>query len=226
MKLILTTLIAALLVQTVHAQSFSLGARTGLGKTFDVTQIKNGSISNTWDKELFFRYETKGKIAIEGSGTQYKYGYNFGPFISGCAPMIPPTGEDLGGSMNYNMIDLSISFQYNIICPDMQESYPVLKNLKSFLGLSTGVAFEQTTMTNTSKQYSDGQIIDDVAKGRGFANPQLGINHIMTYSFKQVYLTTAAAYTIQPWNIGVYNFNADGFVNNKLSLRIGLGYRL
>ena len=227
MKLIFTTIFAVLFINgIVSAQNFSIGARTGMGNTMDLRSMRNGVIDKTWDKELFFRYETKGRLAFEASGTQYKYGYNYGPFISECAPWFPPTGEDLGGSMKYNMIDISLSAQYNITCSYMQEHCPMFKNLKSFLGVSIGAAYERTTMTNTSRQFSDGQIINDVAKGSGIVNPQIGINHTLTYSLKHLYLTTVAAYTVQPGNTTQYTFSTDGYPNSKFSARIGVGYRL
>lgn len=75
MKLIFTTIFAVLFIQGVSAQNFSIGARTGLGKTMDVSHISNGTIDNTWDKEIFVRHETKGRFAFEVGGTQYSLGY-------------------------------------------------------------------------------------------------------------------------------------------------------
>src|SRR5688572_14419162 len=72
MKLIFSTVLALLLVQGVQAQNFSIGARTGLSHSFDASEACTSDKELSWDKEIFARYQTKGKMAFEFRTGHYR----------------------------------------------------------------------------------------------------------------------------------------------------------
>lgn len=226
MKLIITTFLATLALQSVSAQEFSVGIRTGLGKTMDVSRISAGTIDNTWDKELFVRYETKRRLAFEVGGTQYNTSHSMEPMIWECNWGLPITYEDAGMNAKSSIIDFHLSAQYDISCGYIKENCPFMKNFRSFIGVNIGARYESAEVTRYQKQISDGHITKEVSEQAGINTAQMGLSHTITYRLKKIVFSSVAAYTVYPWSMSTMYIDGNAYPNSKLSLRIGVGYTL
>lgn len=232
MKLILTTILATLALQNASAQDFSVGIRTGLGKTMDVSRISAGTIDNTWDKELFVRYQTKRRLAFEVGGTQYNYQRAGIWHNSGCIvnyePLYfsAPTSENLITTTNVNMLDLSLGVQYDISCNALKDKCPLMKNLSSFIGANVIGKMANVETRSVDKRISDGQINETEYKDFGIQDIYLGLNHTLTYNIKRVYITSVVGYSISTAIFQRRMTSNDWPIGSRLSLRIGVGYTL
>lgn len=232
MKLIITTFLATLALQSAMAQDFSVGLRTGIGNTLDVKQLRSGPIERVWDKELFVRYETKGRLAFEAGATQYNYQHAGIWDNSGCIvdyePLYfdAPTSENLITTTNVNMIDLSLGVQYDISCIFLKEKCPIMKNMRSFVGANVIGKMANVETRSVDRRISDGQVNETVYRDFGMQDIHLGVNHTLTYSIKRVYLTSVVGYSISTAIFQQNITSNDWPVGSKLSLRVGVGYTL
>lgn len=225
----LTLIILAFLIINIKAsaqQGLSVGLRTGIGKMVNVTHIRSAS-TTTWDKQLFVRYQTKGRFAFEAGATQYQYGFNRDPSLMSPG-FATPTSKTISSRENYSLTDVLVSAQYDITCPYLQEHCPIMKRLRSFIGINTGLTMIRETSTNTGRSFSDGSINRNVYKNTYWVAPIVGLNHTMTYTFNRLYISSVVSYMVQPGYIQPTSYGADGITgtNSKISLRIGLGYRI
>ncbi|MCB9044812.1 MAG: hypothetical protein H6550_01610 [Chitinophagales bacterium] len=228
MKLITTTLLAALLCGSLYAQSFSAGLRSGIGKTLDVAKINEGTINNTWDKELFLRYETKGRFAFEAGATQYIFTRNNSDSYVNTIICFPADDyyykyERVSQFNKYNVIDFGLSAQLDLTCKGMQQC-PVLKNMRSFVGVYGSMGYAYTTTTYTDRSYADGMEVNRILEDKYPYNVTLGLNHTLKYTINKMYITSVVAYGIQPGSFSYMYWAGDPTPNSKLSLRLGAGY--
>lgn len=224
MKLIITTILASLALQSASAQDLSVGIRTGLGKTLQLSNLRDGSIHKTWDKELFLRYEIKGRWAFEITGTQYYNNYHITPLDF--EYFAPPTSETLDIYSKSNNVDFAVSAQYDISCNYLKEHCPLMKNLRSFIGVNVGVGYRRTTEIYTQKQYADGMVTKENYKYQSLTSPQVGLSHTLTYSLGKVFITSSTTMMLLPFSNQTNWMYQDNYYNSKLSLRIGVGYTL
>lgn len=232
MKYIFSIILTLLFAQNAGAQGFSAGLRTGIGRTMDVSRISNGTIDNTWDKEIFVRLETKGRLAFEAGGTQYRYQRAGIWHSSGCIveyePLYftAPTSQNLITFTNVNMIDFSLGVQYDISCNVLKEKCPFMKNLRSFIGANAIGKYASIQTRSVDKQISDGQIHESEYTDRSLYDIHLGLNHTLTYDINRFYITSVVGYTVS--TAIFYGSFADrpSPVNSRFSSRIGIGYRL
>ncbi len=223
MKYLFSIILALSIVQNAGAQGISAGLRTGVGNTFDITSAREGIKHNYWEKQLFMRYETKGRLAFEFSTTQYNYTYDEAPRI--LETFAPMDHEPLALKIqNYN-IDFSLSVQYDLSCPVLQDKCALMKNFRSYIGVTAVAILNERTEIATNRYYSDGRVAESRIRQTNINDMQFGINHTTKYSFNRFFLTSTVTMTISPWGI-------DSFVpmaqseNSMLNLRIGAGYTL
>lgn len=184
-KYLFVTVFAITSISTVYAQNFSAGLRTGIGNTIDIAAIKSAPIENTWDKEIFTRYETKGRLAFEASATQYYTNYNPLADIKGYKIRYDMTVEPASTMFNNNIIDFGLSAQYEITCSQIQKC-PLLSGIKSFIGINTAISYQNSTVTMYDRLYSDASIRKTVNSSSNILNPQIGLNHTLVYNFKNL----------------------------------------
>jgi|GEM_PF-1667081 len=232
----IAAVIASILFTTalVSAQDFSVGARTGLGKTVVTDRISDGDMKSTWDKEFFVRYETKGRLAFEAGATQYSYQRAGIWHNSGCIvdyePLYfeAPTSRNLLTVTDANIIDFSLGVQYDISCPAMKEKCPFMSNLHSFIGANVIGKYAGIETRQVNKRISDGSVYENNYTDRSLYDIQLGLSHTLTYDIKRVYVTSIVGYAVSI-STGIFYGNWGGNnwpVDSRFSTRIGLGYRL
>lgn len=210
----------------VIAQDISLGARTGISRFLDIKEISSGALYKTWDKELFLRYHTKGRFAFEAGGMRYNVSYNDYPGeFTICWGDVPETHTILIGN-NVKAVEINLSAQYDISCGYIREHIPFLNNLHSFIGVNASITHSKTSQINTNQAYSDGKLSNTFNEYSGFSTPFFGMSHTMTYSFNRLYVSSVAAMMVNPFTLDAMTLYSSAFPNSKLSLRIGLGYRL
>ncbi|MCB9044811.1 MAG: hypothetical protein H6550_01605 [Chitinophagales bacterium] len=221
--------IAILLVSSpVFAQNFSFGARAGVGNTYDMSSLKSGVLDKSLDKELFLRYQSKGRLAFEVSCIQYNGTHTTPAQIFDCrwGETEPPTSTDGGSNALSNYVDLNLSAQYDISCPYIQEHCPVMKHLRSFIGINIGARYQSSTNKHYVISLSDGSISQEITRYKEINTPQAGLTHTLTYSFGKFYASSVASFYIRPWDMSAMYMNSSIYPDSKLSLRLGLGYRL
>ena len=108
----------------------------------------------------------------------------------------------------------------------MKEHCPVFRNIGSYIGVNLGAQYASTEYTHYYKQLSDGIITEEKQQNTGIGNPQIGLSHTFTYSFNKLYLNSVTSYNFQPWQAGMMYLDGSYYPDSKLSVRIGLGYRL
>lgn len=223
MKYLFSIILALLIVQTAGAQGISAGLRTGVGNTFDITSAKEGIKHNYWEKQLFLRYETRGRLAFEFSTTQYNYTYDEAPQI--LETFAPMDHEPLALRIQNNNIDFGLSVQYDLSCPALQDKCAIMKNFRTYLGVTAVVILAERTEIATNRYYSDGHVAESRIKQTSINDMQFGINHTTKYSFNRFFLTSTVTMTISPWEIG--SFAPAAYTENSMfNLRIGAGYTL
>lgn len=220
MKPLITLLLLAILSSNAYSQGFSAGLSTGLGATADITQPKLGTMTKSWDKELFLRYETKGRIALETGVNNYSYTYDPTDFytIGFCA-----TGDGvtniLSTSTNYKFYDVSLGVQLDVTCKKIKAACPALSNMKSYIGLSLGNSFVKTSTVQAREQITTGEVKKQTINSSYYHNPFLGLKHIVIYSFSRLYLISIASYEYHGYQL----FNK--MPNSSFSVRAGIGYK-
>lgn len=232
MKYLLSLTLALSLLQYAGAQGISAGFRTGIGNTMNISRMSEGIIDKHWEKELFLRYETKKRLALEINGTQYNDAEAGIWHSTGCIvdyePILTfesPTRENLLTYTSYNMLDMSLGVQYDISCSYLQEKCPMMKNFRSFIGVAAVGTYGKVTTRSTDRSLSDGDITTTERTGSGLYNLHIGVNHTLTYSFGRLYVTSVAAYLVSPFS-ETYTSHNQLTPNSKLSFRAGIGYRI
>lgn len=222
MKYLLSVIVFLSIAQNADAQGVSAGLRTGVGKTFDVTSLKDGAKHSYWEKQLFLRYETNGRLAFEINSTQYNYSYHEEPIIWECTFALPPH-ETIDIEVTHRNIDFGFSAQYDLSCSILREKCPIMKNFKSYMGIAGAVVLNERTEIYTNRDFSDGHVTKERSRYKYLGDIYLGINHTTIYTFGRFYLTGTATVTVNPWGLGSFapkSYNE----NSRLCLRIGAGY--
>lgn len=223
MKYLFSIILALSIVQNSGAQGISAGLRTGVGNTFDITSVKEGTKHNYWEKQLFLRYETKGRLAFELNTTQYNYTFDEVPRI--LQTFAPMDHEPLALKIQNNNIDFGLSVQYDLSCPFLQDKCPLLKNFRSYIGVAAVAILNERTEIATNRYYSDGRVAESRIRQTSINDIQFGLNHTTKYSFNRFFLTSTLTMTISPWGIG--SFAPAAYTENSLlNLRVGAGYTL
>lgn len=223
MKYLFSIILALSIVQTAGAQGISAGLRTGLGNTFDITSAREGVKHNYWEKQLFLRYETKGRLAFEFSTTQYNYTYDEVPQV--LQTFAPMDHEPIALRIQNNNIDFGLSVQYDLSCPALQDKCAIMKNFRSYIGVTAVAILAERTEIATNRYYSDGRVAESRIRQTSINDMQFGINHTTKYSFNRFFLTSTVTMTISPWGIG--SFAPAAYTENSMfNLRIGAGYTL
>lgn len=231
MKRIILTICALFTIYAGQAQGIAFGVRSGIGNTLDIKNLRQGAVEKTWDKELFGRYETQKRLALELSGTQYQYDHAGIWHNAGCIvdyePLYfaPPSSENLLTTYNYNMVDIGVGIQYHLSCPVLREKCPLMKNFRSYIGLAVVGTYGTIATNYTDRRLSDGAITETKLRDTKLHRMSFGAAHTATYSFKHIFITSTASYTVDPWAASFRLMNSIS-PNSKLSLRLGVGYKL
>ena len=224
MKRIITLAIASLAFSASQAQ-VSGGLRTGASLWMDKG---NGSCfsnslegqNKTWDKELFARYTTSGKLAFETSVGHYAFRNHSTP---PAGDYTAPGYNNTGLKQSSENIEWNISAQYDVSCPSMK-SCPMLSKLKSYIGV---VATPTYSSSRTELQYvrlSDGLRTTTVATDNEFAI-WTGISHTLIYEVtSNLYLTSSARMQIDPNRFFEKNSGVGSNPDSRVGVQLGVGY--
>ncbi|HTN46431.1 MAG TPA: hypothetical protein VL098_08805 [Flavipsychrobacter sp.] len=227
MKKIIILIAFVLSFQTLPAQTFSGGLRTGTSLWFtkDYTNEKphfTEGQNMTWDKGLFLRYKVKNRFSMEVSVNHYHY------FEDRKADYNSMYDAPWFYKADYNIhnYEMDVNFQYDVTCKKFK-SCGLLKNVESYIGISLTPTWVKT-------------YYDDVFEGGGWyyhpltarkgSNNQFimtaGVNHILNYNIADhIYLTSKAAVAADPFNV-FSGYYGDRFGRMaRLSWQIGAGYR-
>jgi len=228
MKRTLTLLAAGLSFYTCTAQQFSGGFRTGASHWMDKQEGKCFTNSAegqniTWDKELFVRYNTKGKLAFEVSIGHYAFNNNYKPEQDG---FTIPEYRLLNVNERSQNLELNLSAQYDVTCPVLQEKCPVMKRLKSYVGvLLTPTLSRNRLKTSYIDGVSEGSVQQSVSSKDEMAL-WTGLSHTMIYNLcDHMYVTTAVRLQIDPNRF----FDNSGTLrerDGRAGFQIGVGYKL
>lgn len=226
MKKFIALISASFIFCNLHAQQLSIGARMGgsqwLNMQNDLTKSTNNS-SATWDKELFVRYKTKGKITLEATIGHYAFDQTTNPDYSNELPN--PNGYQIVKINEHSQnIEWNLSAQYNITCPSMQ-ACPVMKHIQSYIGFVLSPTLSHSTTSITTRKLNDGSLTTFSESGNNLTM-WAGLSHTLTYSInKNFYLTSVARLQFDPNEL----FNNSGQTpspNTRFGLQFGVGYNL
>ncbi|MCB0699936.1 MAG: hypothetical protein H6551_03340 [Chitinophagales bacterium] len=228
MKYLVTIIISTLAFINTEAQTFSAGARTGLGYNVDLSRVGAKDIGGystdqfTWDKELYARVETNKRIAVEARFTHYKlsdsyiYPENIGDIM--VSPTIQFTYWD--SKSTTNVIVGGISAQVDLTCPYMQDHCPMLKNIRNYIGFDVAGTYarEVINQENTDPTYQVApRKYDDK-----YYFMQYGISHTIIYQVSpSLNINTALRAMIQPSEFSSYTYSPS---NTHISGVFGVGY--
>lgn len=173
MKYLLITLLISMTLHSAVAQDILGGVRLGIGRTMDIKECTSGFIDKTLDKELFMRYETKGRLAFEVGAIHYNTSSTHALLryyeVEHFTPGAPPLTHGLENQYYYSNTDFSL-----------------YANIKS---------------TYTEERLSDGAISTRVNTYNKFGNFQLGLSHTLIYDISSIFITSTVSYLIQPGNL-------------------------
>lgn len=226
MKILLVTISALLLSNAVNAQGITAGIRTGFDVSTDITNHKENKPQALWQKQIFTRYETKKRLAFEIYANQSNDRQKITPpDLVYFDNFLPPTHEILDIEEKTNKLLLGASIQYDISCSKLKEKCPILKNLKSYVGVTANITHTWSKEYVILKSVADGSFSKDTHKSNYWDDIQVGLNHTTIYSFNKLFLISTASFTVNPWAINnrLYMQNTP---NSRLSLMAGIGYKL
>lgn len=217
MKQVLVTLLAVFALSNVNAQSFSAGIRTGLGKSSNITEFCKGNNNLTWDKELYGRYQTNGKLAFESRFSHYSYNQNTPAPIEYYYEQ--PSFLRNDGSTLTNSYILGLSAQYNITCSYMKERCPIMKNISSFIGVDVAGVFNNQQYNYTATRTIDNAQIQMSETSSNY-NILVGLSHTTIYNLTdKININGTARFMMQPSDF--VNANSMG---SHISFLVGIGY--
>lgn len=212
---------------SVNAQQFSLGFRTGASYWMDKQEGKCFSSAvdgqnTTWDKQLFVRYKTRGKIVLEASmghyafknrqvSTEYECIYGENNITAMTARNIYEESQN---------VEWNLSAQYDLSCPALKEKCPLMKHLKSYMGVELTPTWSRTT----TKIGSDESLLSSETNNEW--SLWAGLSHTLIYDISdRVYITSALRFQIDPNKF----IDKSGVIRNadsRLGFQMGLGYNL
>jgi len=224
MKKIITLAISGIIFYQVQAQNLSGGFRTGASMWKGQNEGKcfgNSAHNATWDKELFVRYQTKGKLAFEAGMGHYaataSYAQPEGPY-----PAVGEIPYYIAAEKSQN-IEWNLSAQYDLTCPALAAKCPLMKRMKSY----AGVILSPTLSRNTTERkpvdnynlQSRETTVDDWALWTG-------LSHTMIYNLnEQLYVTSSVRLQVDP-NKFFDDAGALKSRDRRMGLQIGFGYNL
>ncbi len=121
-----------------HAQQWSAGFLTGTSYWMDrkvQVSLPNSTLKGqhmSWEKSLFARYETKKRLAFQARLSYDRLAYSYYSNIGDWENAIFVGGTD---KLEFQFVALDLTMQYDITCPHFS-SCPVMKNFKSYMGLT------------------------------------------------------------------------------------------
>lgn len=226
-KIILLSLLAGTFT-AAQAQNFSGGLRTGASAWMDKTEGKcfsnAGGKNATWDKEFFVRYQTKGKFAFEAGIGHYAMGSRLtddgyrNVLENGTATTYRQQTEQRSQHVEWN-----VSAQYDMSCPALQERCPLMKKLKSYVGVVASPTWSRITTSGTGYEG-----IGNFERTRDDWRVWTGVSHTMVYSLcENMYLSSSVRMQIDPANFFNGSTASTGTGrDSRLGMQIGLGYNL
>lgn len=224
---LLAAIFTILFSQNTYAQGISAGIRTGIGNSFDVTKLRSTENTPTWDKEVFARYETKGRFAFELGANHYSYSETVRPYYEWCLTEYFPSGNEIIAAKNqYNIINIGASVQYDVSCKALQEKCPLFKRMRNYIGVNAGTQYGNVNTTSTNRRYSDGNITESKNSISYFNHINIGLSHTLTYTFNKLYFTSVAGLNTNTQEAFSNFAPIPSSRNSSLSLRLGFGYKL
>jgi len=228
MKKMLTLLAASFLFYTSNAQQFSGGFRTGASHWMDKEKGKcfsreNGRKHNSWDKELFIRYNTKGKLAFEASLGHYSLHNSYTP--DQLTYFAPPEYVVTNVNERSQSLELNLSAQYDVTCPALQQKCPAMKRLKSY----AGVILTPTLSRNTIKTTYVDEVSSSDPKTSVSSKDEMtlwtGLTHTMVYSVcEHLYVSSALRLQIDPNSFFDKHESGTFSRDSRMGFQIGIGY--
>lgn len=226
MKKIFSLALASVCFTFSQAQDISGGLRTGLSHWMDkgsgtcFTNSLDGQ-DKTWDKQIFVRYRTAGKLAFESSIGHYAFSNHYalegndgsqGQYFSGII------------ERSHN-IEWNLSAQYELSCPGMT-ACPTLRKVKSYVGVVATPTLSRTRTHLELTRISDGITNSIVEKTNEFTI-WTGLSHTLLYSINdQFYLTSAVQLQIDPNRFFEKNSGVVRTADSRFGLQLGVGYQL
>ena len=221
MKNIVSIILLSMLCITANAQ-FSVGARTGLSCWKSVylgnadNKIANKGNTPVWDKQIYARYQTKGRFAFEAGFGHYKMNQkSFGnDIITGCfTPYIP-----LNYTETHDFLEYNLSAQYDISCP-------AIPCLKSYIGVMLSPTMRYSNVTYTSKHMETGEL-ETYSSNHQSLNIYTGLSHYMEYCIsKHLNINSQASFRIDPSTFFSQQFSPAYYEpNTRFSWQLGMGY--
>lgn len=220
MKRILTLGLVLISVAS-FAQSTSLGLRTGVNVLKNKSEGCRSGVS-AWSNEAYFRQRTKSKFAFEGGINYAATGRrNIQPMIEN--GFEAPAFKTTSIKQNTQFIAATVGLQYDVTCPAMQ-SCPVLKRLKSYVGIRVSPTINVYNTESNVQKISDGSN-SVVNNQRSDYTIWTGLTHTMVYNFCcRYYISSEAQLKMDPNSFFSKSANED--LNTGASFQIGVGYKL
>lgn len=225
MKKILTLACFSFLFYGTQAQQFSGGIRTGASSWMnkgDKCFTSSGGHNITWDKEIFIRAvsPSNSKLVFEASMGHYALKNTYsGSDISTSEPSQILKIQERSQNLEWNL-----SAQYNLTCPMMQDKCPMMKKLKSYIGVVLTPTLSRST-TNTD--YVD-NVIDNTIKTSTTSRDEFslwaGVTHTLVYNLcDHMYITSAARLQVDPNRLFDQSATERTRVS-RMGVQIGVGY--
>lgn len=208
-----------------HSQEFSVGARTGVGKNYF---LRSGNTNypcvTTWDKQAFVRYQSKKRFALEVGAEHYRYTHTAN--VRDIYEFYPETAgeQEIRTVTSSNMI-FYISAQYDIMCRRAQNSCPLLKNMRSYIG----IVLAPTSITDRNsaelRNVNTGKVSNYSYTNQSVAIAG-GLNHTLTYRFSDhLSLSSVLSYRVDlPAAFSSYEIFPNNAFENHIGYQIGAGY--
>ncbi len=216
MKILFSILLVSCLAANAHAQNLSAGTRLGASYWLqDQPKLQEAQGQHiSFDKAVFLRYETKGRIAYEigVNHNRLKTAYATGGF-----------NPAYGGTFYYttNYTSFNTSFQVDVSCPHFK-ACPVLKKLKVYTGVSLSyMIIDEKKVKPASESYPE-------IRG-SHSEPAIwaGLNNTMNYELNKSFLITSA-FNVQVDPVSTFSkFTPSSFQPTIRTLfQLGMAYKL
>jgi hypothetical protein len=213
-----------------QAQNLSTGVRTGGSFWMDMqedvcpSEAGTNGQNKTWDKEIFFRYQTKGKLALDVSMGHYGLKHTEG--VDGMIVDPGPGGYIYQGLNERSQnIEWNLSAQYELNLPCLQ-ACPLMKKMDNYIGLVMSPTLSLTKTEVSYHRLNDGS--NHVAsRTDNQLNLWTGISHTMIFRLNEQFnIMSVVAFRAQMDRLFEGKQNIQGYPDSRMSWQIGLGYSL
>ncbi|HTM66723.1 MAG TPA: hypothetical protein VL093_10410 [Flavipsychrobacter sp.] len=225
MKKLLLFSIAIASFAASDAQQLSGGFRTGVSHWMD--QQKGKCFTNsvdgqslTWDKEIFVRYQTKGKLAFEASMGQYAFNN------------IRTDANNYGGYYDVHLkersqnLEWNLTASYDVTCPEMN-ACPMMKHLKSYLGVVFTPTLTRYTTELKYREVNDVATYTSAESRRDDFSIWTGLSHTLVYELcDHMYISSALRLQVDPNRIFEKHSGVSSYPDSRVGLQVGFGYNL